>query len=169
MEVKQIISISPVSRPTWAKMCTAVKSPDHILWDRDEDDWWYVEVVQWANVIWREDNGDEYPAIFGCCMATEANVGLDFVETYEGFLTYTTEQPAYMDCVDARDGSDIKKTVRSDRFAPVLKEDLVAALKKARGNKKIAAKLLGINRTTIFRIIDKYGLKDGYIKEYNKQ
>ena len=58
---------------------------------------------------------------------------------------------------------------KPNRFAPVLKEDLVAALKKARGNKKIAAKLLGINRTTIFRIIDKYGLKDEYIKEYNKQ
>ncbi len=102
MKVKQIISISPVSRPTWAKMCTAVKSDEHSLWDRDKDDWWYVEVVQWANVIWVEDNGDEYPAIFGCCMATEANVGLDFVETYEGFLTYTTERPAHMDCVDAQ-------------------------------------------------------------------
>ena len=102
MKVKQIISISPVSRPTWAKMCTAVKSTDHILWDRNKDEWWYVEVVQWANIIWVDDNGDEYPAVFGCCMTTEDNIGLDFVETYEGFLTYTTEQPTHMDCVDAQ-------------------------------------------------------------------
>lgn len=169
MEIKRIVNISPVSRPTWAKMCNTTRDPETGYITADKDDWWYVEVVQWANVVCTNgpDESDEYPAIFGCYMETEEGVGIAFVEVYEdGFLTYTTEEPAYMDCVGAKDGSDVKKVTRSDKYAPVTKESLIAALEKSKGNKKIAAKLLGIHRGTIFKVIKKYGLTDAYIKPY---
>lgn len=168
MDIKRIINTSPVSRPTWAKMCNVVTDPKTGRNKRDENDWWYVEVVQWANVIYKHGDGREFPAIFGCYMETELGYGLEFVEIHEdSFLTYTTEEPAYMDCTDASDGSDVKKAVRSEKFAPVAKEDLINALDRAKGNKKIAAKLLGIHRGTIFRLIDKYELRDQYVKTKN--
>lgn len=171
MEIKRIINISPVSRPTWAKMCSTMINPKTGFITGNEDDWWYVEIVQWANVVYTLDDDDtEYPAIFGCFMATDVGEGIDFVEKHEdSFLIYTTEEPAYMDCVDAKDGSDVKKATRSDKFTPVDKDDLIAALERAKGNKTVAAKLLGINRTTIFNVISKYGLKDKYIKQYKSR
>lgn len=40
------------------------------------------------------------------------------------------------------------------------KERIVRALKQADGNKKLAAKLLGIGRTTLYNKLDEYGLND---------
>lgn len=173
MEIKRIVNTSPVSRPTWAKMCNTKRDPETGYISGDEDDWRYVEVVQWANIVYvheHDADGEEFPAIFGCYMETIPGYGLEFVEmAKEGFLTYTTEEPAYMDCVDAKDGSDVKKATRSDKFAPVSKEDLIAALDRSKGNKTVAAKLLGINRTTIFNVIKKYELGDKYIKPYKNR
>lgn len=39
------------------------------------------------------------------------------------------------------------------------KERILRALKQARGNKKLAAKMLGIGRTTLYSKMDEYGLK----------
>lgn len=169
MEIKRIVNISPVSRPTWAKMCNTTKDPETGYISPNRDDWWYVEIVQWANVVYINDasDGEECPAIFGCYMSTDDGMGIEFVEPNEDmFLHYTTEEPAYMDCVDAKDGSDVKKVNRSDKYAPVTKESLIDALERAKGNKTVAAKLLGINRTTIFNVIKKHGLKDSYVKTY---
>jgi len=165
MEIKQIISISPVSRPTWAKMCTTIEDSNGCL-KQNTSDWWYVEVVQWANVICIDD-GIEYPAIFGYYMESECDGGgLDFVEKWTcGHLHYTTQEPAYMDCVD---GGDVEKVIRSEKFSSVAEEDLIAALDRAKGNKTIAARLLGVHRATIFNVISKYGLKDKYIRPYKK-
>jgi len=171
IKIKQIINLSAVSRPTWAKMCNSIKTENGDI-VKDPDDWWYVEVVQWANVIWSDDNDEEeYPAVFGCYMeAEEDGGGIEFVELHDNnHLHYTTEEPAYMDCVDIKDGSGVKKLTRSDKYAPVSKEELISAIDRAKGNKKIAAKLLGINRVTIFNVINRHGLRDRYIKPYKRK
>jgi DNA-binding NtrC family response regulator len=140
---------------------------------KDPDDWWYVEIVQWANVIWFDDNDKEedIPAVFGCYMEPEEyGGGIDFVEIWDDrHLHYTTEEPAYMDCVDIKDGSGVKKSTRSDKYAPISKEELIAAIDRAKGNKQIAAKLLGIHRATLFNVINRYELRDQYIKPYKKR
>ncbi len=40
------------------------------------------------------------------------------------------------------------------------RERILRALKQAEGNKKLAAKLLGIGRTTLYNKLDEYGLND---------
>ena len=39
------------------------------------------------------------------------------------------------------------------------KERIIRALKQANGNRKIAAELLGIGRTTLYKKLEEYGLK----------
>lgn len=40
------------------------------------------------------------------------------------------------------------------------RERILRALKQAGGNKKLAARLLGIGRTTLYNKLDEYGLND---------
>lgn len=40
------------------------------------------------------------------------------------------------------------------------KERILRALKQAKGNKKLAAKMLGIGRSTLYNKLDEYGLNE---------
>lgn len=165
MYKSKINNMTPVAVPTWGKMT----STD----EKGNTEWWYVEIACWVNITVTEgyeEDPDVYDMITGGFLETEKGVGIALIHdggsTENLFDHFTTKEPAYMDCVDAKDGSDVVKATRSDKFAPVSREALIDALKRSKGNKKIAAKLLGINRTAIFRIIKKQGLTDEYIKPY---
>lgn len=162
MEV-EVINLCPVAKPTWAKMCN-VENADGIP-VQNKEDWWYVEIHFWANVWYADpDPEDRYNAVFGAYAEDESGGGgIDFVEAQgHSFLHYTTEQPPYLDCIKVPKGEAVKSVIRTDKYAPVTEEALINALERAKGNKKVTAKLLGVHRATVFKKIKDFGLTEKY-------
>jgi len=97
----KIINMITVAKPTWAKMCNT-KEDETGRRVQDKEDWWYVEIIIWANVVWGMEDGVENNSIFGAYMDNEVDGGeIAFCEAErEFFLHYTTEKPDYMDCSD---------------------------------------------------------------------
>ena len=72
----------------------------------------------------------------------QAQTGLVTKEHLELAVTKPTSPVSFALCNDAED-----------------KERILRALKQANGNRKVAAELLGIGRTTLYSKLEEYGLK----------
>ena len=62
----------------------------------------------------------------------------------------------HLELTMTRTTSSVSFALRSDAED---KERILRALKQANGNRKVAAELLGIGRTTLYNKLEEYGLK----------